>query len=147
MKKRFHFSFSDGFWLVAIFATAALCSSFTINVKSAELHSYGNEALKMLQNYSFHKLNFWQKAVLSVGAFGASTYAVRRFRRRHGGSLGCLGVLGAIVLGVIIIALLPILLIIGLFMLIFGIPIHFGWNSGRRYRERGHRGHRGHHRR
>jgi hypothetical protein len=142
MKKRFHFSLSDGFWLVAIVATAALCSSFTINVKSAELHSYGNEALKMLQNYSFHKLNFWQKTALSVGAFGASTYAVRRFRRRHGGSsLGCLGVLGAIILGVIIIALLPILLIIGLIMLIFGIPIHFGWNSGRWYRERGHRGH------
>ena len=145
MKKRFHILISHGLMLLALVATSTLCSSFTIAVKSANVHSLSQDALTAIQNYSFHKLSFWQKTALSIGAFSASAYGVRRFQRRHGGDLGCFGVLGAIVLGVIIIALLPILLVVGLFMLIFGIPIR--WGHKRSYGGHWRYEHRGHHRR
>jgi hypothetical protein len=149
MKKGFHITPSHGLMFLALVAVATLFSSFTIVAKSAGVQTLSHEALAAIQNYSFHKLGFWQKAALTTVAFGTSAYAVRRFRRRHGGSLGCLGVLGAIVLGIVIIALFPILLLIGLFMLIFGIPIQWGrreYYRGRRYDGRGRRGHHGHHR-
>jgi hypothetical protein len=148
MKKRFHISPSHGLMLLALVAVAALFSSFTIAAKSANVHTLSHEAMAAIQNYSFHKLSFWQKAALSAGAFGASAYAVRRYGRRHSGGLGCFGVLGALILGILIIVLFPILLIVGLFMLIFGIPIRWGrreYYRGRRYESRGRREHRGHH--
>jgi hypothetical protein len=148
MKKRFHITPSHGLMLVALVAVAALFSSFTIAAKSAGVQTLSQEAMSAIQNYSFHKLNFWQKAALTTAAFGASAYAVRRFQRRHGGGLGCLGVLGAVILGIVIIALFPILLLVGLFMLIFGIPIRWGrreYYRGRGYEGRGRRERRGHH--
>jgi hypothetical protein len=147
MKKRFHIPISQGLLLLALVATAALFSSFTIALKSANVHSLSHDAMAAIQNYSFHKLNFWQKTALAVGAFGASSFVVRRFRRHYGADLGCLGVLGAIVLGVIIIALLPVILVVGLIMLIFGIPIRWGWRGYRNYGHGGRHERRRHHRR
>jgi hypothetical protein len=147
MKKRFHITPSHGLMFLVLVAFAALFSSFTIAAKSAGVQTLSHEAMSAIQNYSFHKLNFWQKAALTTAAFGTSAYAVRRFRRRHGVGLGCFGVLGAILLGLAIIALFPILLLVGLFMLIFGIPIRWGrreYYRGRRYEGREHRGHHGH---
>jgi Na+/H+-dicarboxylate symporter len=138
MKKRFHIPASHGLLLLALVAVATFCSSFVISAKSADVSSVSQEVWSALHNYSFHKLNFWQKTALSLGAFGASAFALRRFRRRHDVDLGCLGVLGALVLGLLIIVLLPVLLIIGLFMLIFGIPIRWGRHQWRR----DHRSHR-----
>jgi hypothetical protein len=143
MKKRIHFHASDALMLVALVATAALCSSFTVAVKNTDAATFGQTAWATLQNYSFHKLTFWQKAALSVGALGTSAYAVRRFHRWHGGGVGCLGVLGGIILIALIIALLPILLVVGLVMLILGMPFHWdrwGYREHRQHRE--HRLHR-----
>ena len=86
-----------------------------------------------LQGFSLEKLGFWQKTTLVLGV-SAGGYALfrRHYQRHYDEGVGCIGVLGIIILGAIVIALLPLLLIVGLVMLILGIPFP-------RYRRKGNR--------
>ena len=97
-----------------------------------------------MQDFSLQKLGFWQKTALLLGASGGSYMLFRkRYRRHYDNDLGCLGVLGIIVLGALVIAFLPLIIVVGLFMLILGIP--FPRFRGRRYdHDYHHRRHRRH---
>ncbi len=88
-----------------------------------------------LQGFSFEKLGFWQKTALALGvSVGGYALFRRRYRRHYGEGIGCIGVLGIILLGAIVIALLPVILVVGLVMLVLGMP--FTRNRGGRYHRR-----------
>lgn len=121
--------------LVSLAALFLLFSSFTYLANHTAVVETKQSFWTTLQGFSFEKLGFWQKTALALGVSGGS-YALfrRRYRRHYGEGLGCLGVLGIIILGAIVIALLPVLIVVGLVMLILGIP--FPRSRGRRYRRR-----------
>lgn len=89
-----------------------------------------------LQGFSLEKLSFWQKTALFVGAStGGYTLVHQEYHRHYDEGIGCLGVLGIIILIPIVIALLPVILVVGLCMLILGIPFpRFGGRGYRRHR-------------
>ena len=132
MKKQGLFITTNLICLAAIFL---LFSSFTYLANQTTVVESQQSFWSTLQGFSFEKLGFWQKTALALGVSGG-TFALfrRRYRRHYGEGLGCLGVLGIIILGAIIIALLPVILVVGLVMLILGIP--FPRSRGRRYRRR-----------
>jgi hypothetical protein len=124
--------------LLSLAALCLLFSSFTI-----VSHEYVTTAVatkqsfwSSMQDFSFQKLGFWQKTALFMGASTVSAAVVHRHYRRHySGGLGCLGVLGIIIIGALIIALLPVILVVGLVMLILGIPLpRFNGRGRRHYR-------------
>jgi Flp pilus assembly protein TadB len=120
--------------LLSLLALILIFSSFTYMT-----HTETQQSLwAVVQDYSFHKLSFWQRTVLTLGASGAGYALVRKHYRRHydDGGWGCLGVLGALILGILIIALLPVILVVALVMLICGIPFPRFW--GRYHRDRHH---------
>ncbi len=121
--------------LLSLLALILLFSSFTYMT-----HAETKQSLwAVVQDFSFHKLSFWQRAALTLGASGAGYSLVRRHYRRHygDGGWGCLGVLGALILGILVIALLPVILVVASVMLICGIP--FPRFRGRYHRDRRHR--------
>ncbi|MBL7813681.1 MAG: hypothetical protein JNL70_01660 [Saprospiraceae bacterium] len=108
-----------------------LFSSFILQHQS---HAVASEH-STLSDLSIQQLSFWQKAALFFGASASTSWFMHRHYRRHyGEGLGCLGVLGIIILGALVIALLPLILVAALVMLIFGIP--FPRWGGRRYDRR-----------
>lgn len=120
------------FCLVALFL---LFSSFTYLANYTAEVATKQSFWTTLQGFSFEKLGFWQKMALALGmSSGVYVFFRRRFRRHYGEGVGCLGVLGILVLGAIVIALLPLLIVVGVVMLILGIP--FPHSRGRRYRRR-----------
>ena len=121
--------------LICLAAIFLLFSSFTYLANHTAVVETKQSFWTALQGFSFEKLGFWQKTALALGVSGGS-YALfrRRYRRHYDEGLGCLGVLGIIIFGAIVIALLPLLIVIGLVMLILGIP--FPRSRGRRYRRR-----------
>ena len=118
--------------LTAIFL---LFSSFTYLANHTAAAVEQQSFWTNLQGFSFEKLSFWQKTALALGV-SRGGYALfrRRYRRHYGEGIGCIGVLGIIILGAIVIALLPLILVVGLVMLILGIP--FPRSRGRRYHRR-----------
>ena len=124
--------------LLSLLALFLLFSSFTYLSHATAVAETKQSFWAALQGFSFQKLGFWQKTALLLGASSLSYAVVHRHFRRHydGEGVGCLGVLGIIILGALVIALLPVILVVGLFMLIFGIPIpRFSRRHGRRYEE------------
>lgn len=121
--------------LLCLAALFLLFSSFTYLANHTVAVETKHTFWTTLQAFSFEKLGFWQKTALALGISGGG-YALfrRRYRRHYGEGIGCIGVLGIIILGAIIIALLPLLIVVGLVMLILGIP--FPRSRGRRYRRR-----------
>ena len=112
-----------------------LFSSFTYLANHTAVVENQQTFWTTLQGFSFEKLSFWQKTAWSLGISGGC-YALfrRRYRRHYGAGIGCIGVLGIILLGAIVIALLPVILVVGLVLLVLGIP--FPHYRGRRYRRR-----------
>ena len=132
--------------LLSLVALFLLCSSFTIMTNG---HATVSAETKQsfwaaIQGFSVEKLSFWQKNALYLSASSATVAVTRRQFRRHYDSdgVGCLGVLGMIALGAILLALLPILLPILLIIgvaaliigLIIGIPIAILGGGNRRRR-------------
>lgn len=124
--------------LVSLLALFLLFSSFTYLSHTTAVAETKQSFWSAMQDFSFQKLGFWQKMGLSLAASSGGYILFRRHYRQHygEGGVGCLGVLGIIIIGAIVIALLPLLLVIGLFMLILGIP--FPRFRHRRHRHRRH---------
>lgn len=121
--------------LLCLAALFLLFSSFTYLANHTAAVETKQTFWTIFQAFSSEKLGFWQKTALALGVSGGG-YALfrRRYRRHYGEGIGCIGVLGIIVLGAIIIALLPLLIVVGLVMLILGIP--FPRNRGRHHHRR-----------
>jgi hypothetical protein len=125
--------------LMSLMALFLLFSSFTILTHAPEQAAAIMETKQSfwsaMQDFSFQKLGFWQKTALFLGASSMS-YAVahRHYRRHYDEGIGCLGVIGIIILVPLLIVLIPVFLVIGLVMLIFGIP--FSRFNGRHRRHR-----------
>lgn len=126
--------------LLSLVALFLLFSSFTYlanNHAAAAVTAETQQSFwTALQGFSLEKLSFWQKTALFVGASTGSYALVRReYHRHYDEGMGCLGVLGLLILIPIVIALFPLILVVGLFMLILGIPFpRFGGRGHRRHR-------------
>ncbi len=132
MKKQGQFITTNVICLAALFL---LFSSFTYLANHTAVVETKQSFWTGLQGFSFEKLGFWQKTALVLGvSSGSFALFHRRYRRHYDEGMGCLGVLGIIILGAIVIALLPLLIVVGLVMLILGIP--FPRSRGRHYRRR-----------
>ena len=114
--------------LLSLVAVYVLFSSFTYLSNHQTAVESQQSFWTALQGFSIEKLSFWQKSALFLGA-SSGGYALfsRHYRRHYGAGIGCLGVFGFIILGVLVLALLPLILVIGLVMLIVEAPFpHFG---------------------
>lgn len=141
-KKRMTMKKQELFTLCAsLLALFLLNSSFTYLSNATAIVQTKQTFWTTMSSFSYQNLGFWQKASLCLAASSGSYLLFRRrYRHHYDEGFGCIGVLGIIVLGALVIALLPLILVVGLFMLIFGVSFpnfrgrRYGHDYGRRRR-------------